>query len=292
MYESVQKPYRSTLSLSRGGGGRGVKEKDGVAQSAKEKSEAVKDVVAPSVTVESRTVSSYVRPMIEVRADVKLKDTIVAAMPKLIGEGLYTYECPMNIGSSRAKNMKKPSQAPRGVSVGPKVGFKPTKQTFRVVPKQTNANTSGGKKKDVELPKEVSNSVPFDVLNSVKNDDELGTNGGSSNLASKKADSSGSSFWNVGSSSLSTTPIVEKVDKIEKLIIDGQVTLVDDEGKLVEKFDYLGDHDSKDEMDSYGNGDYDFDPYDDDMYENQDIPDKIQEICYNLDIKVKGRKKK
>ncbi|GKE88492.1 hypothetical protein Tco_1565967, partial [Tanacetum coccineum] len=43
---------------------------------------------------------------------------------------------------------------------------------------------------------------------------------------------------------------------------------------------------------SYVNGDYDFDPYDDDMYEGQDIPDKIQDICDNLDIKVRGRKKK
>ncbi|GJZ51799.1 hypothetical protein Tco_0606314, partial [Tanacetum coccineum] len=142
-------------------------------------------------------------------------------------------ECPKNIDSGRAKNVKKPSQAPRGVLVGPKVGFKPTKQTFRVVPKQTNANTSGGKKKDVELPKEVSNLNPFDALNSV--DDDLGINGGSSNLASKNANSSGSSFWNVGSSCLSTTPIVEKIDKIEKLIIDGKVTPVDDDGKSVEK---------------------------------------------------------
>ncbi|GJR59050.1 heat shock cognate 70 kDa protein-like protein [Tanacetum coccineum] len=36
--------------------------------------------------------------------------------------------------------------------------------------------------------------------------------------------------------------------------------------------------------DSYGNGEYDYDPYDDDMYEGQDILDK----CDNLDIKVGG----
>ncbi|GKB48743.1 hypothetical protein Tco_0899496 [Tanacetum coccineum] len=72
----------------------------------------------------------------------------------------------------------------------------------------------------------------------------------SSNLSSNKADFSGSLFWNVGSSSLSTTHIVEKIDKIEKLIIDGQVTLVDDEDKPMEKVDYLGDHDSEDEMES------------------------------------------
>ncbi|GKD60006.1 hypothetical protein Tco_1297515, partial [Tanacetum coccineum] len=224
--------------------------------------------------------SSYARGMIEVQEDVELKDTILEDMPKLTGEGFST--------------LKKPSQAPR-------VCFKSTKQTFRVVPKQTNANTGGGKKKDVELPKEVSNSNPFDVLNLV--DDDLGTNGGSSNLASKNANSSGFSFWNVGSSSLSTTPIVEKIDKIKKLIIDGQVTLVDDDGKPIEKVEYLGDHDGEDDVastandmanfmasekvgygdnslleqwrDSYENGDYDFGPYDDDMYEEHDIPDKI-----------------
>ncbi|GKF59734.1 hypothetical protein Tco_0176520, partial [Tanacetum coccineum] len=39
---------------------------------------------------------------------------------------------------------------------------------------------------------------------------------------------------------------------------------------------------------SYVNGDYDFDPYDDDMYEDQDIPDKIQDICDNFDITLRG----
>ncbi|GKC65919.1 hypothetical protein Tco_1098517 [Tanacetum coccineum] len=33
--------------------------------------------------------SSYARSMIELRADVELKDTIMVAMPKLIGEGFY-----------------------------------------------------------------------------------------------------------------------------------------------------------------------------------------------------------
>ncbi|GJZ90106.1 hypothetical protein Tco_0662033 [Tanacetum coccineum] len=84
---------------------------------------------------------------------------------------------------------------------------------------------------------------PFEVLTSVDNDVELGTNGGTSNLASQEANSCGSSFWNVDSSSPSTTPIIEKINKIEKLIIDGKVTLVDDEGKPWEKVVYSGDYD-------------------------------------------------
>ncbi|GJS51186.1 stigma-specific STIG1 family protein [Tanacetum coccineum] len=158
-------------------------------------------------------------------------------------------ECPRNTDSGVAKNLKKPSQAPIGVSVGPKVGFKPAKQVYRSVFKKTKTNTSGNKKKEVEPTKEVSNSNPFNVLNSIKNDVDLGTNGRTSNLASKKANSSGSSFWNVESSSTSTTPIVEKIDKIERLIINGKVTLVDDEDKRLENVDLLGNHDSEDEVD-------------------------------------------
>nr|GEY33301.1 hypothetical protein [Tanacetum cinerariifolium] len=197
-------------------------------------------------------------------------------------------ECPNNIGSNVAKNLKKLSQAPRGVSVGPKVGFKPVKQVYRHVSKKINANNSCNKKKEVE--------------------------------SRKKANSSGSSFWNVGSSSISTTPIVKKIDKLERLIIDEKLTLVDDEGKPLEKVDYPGDRDSEDEVKlvdnemasflaskrvdygtnrlleywkkTYENADYDYDPYDDDMYVGREIHEIIQYMCDNLDIKVRGRKKK
>ncbi|GJY27180.1 hypothetical protein Tco_0401906 [Tanacetum coccineum] len=36
------------------------------------------------------SLSSYARAMIEVRADVELKDNIVVALPKITGEGYYT----------------------------------------------------------------------------------------------------------------------------------------------------------------------------------------------------------
>ncbi|GKD19248.1 hypothetical protein Tco_1208406 [Tanacetum coccineum] len=86
-----------------------------------------------------------------------------------------------------------------------------------------------------------------------ENDVDLGTNGGTSNMASKKVNSSGSSFWNVESSSTSTTPIVEKIDKIERLIIDRKDTLMDDEVKPLTKVDSSGNHDSKDEVTSVDN---------------------------------------
>ncbi|GJY20701.1 hypothetical protein Tco_0393267 [Tanacetum coccineum] len=43
--------------------------------------------------------------------------------------------------------------------------------------------------------------------------------------------------------------------------------------------------------DSYPNND-DYDPYDDDMYENHDLSEHLQSICDDLDITVRGRKKK
>ncbi|GJU35165.1 hypothetical protein Tco_1183519 [Tanacetum coccineum] len=88
--------------------------------------------------------SSYDRSLIEVWADVELKDHIMVAMPKLVEEGFYTCtihfeyewkppmyacckifghiqdECLKNIDSDVVKNMKKPNQATRGVPVGPK----------------------------------------------------------------------------------------------------------------------------------------------------------------------------
>ncbi|GJY34400.1 ribonuclease H-like domain-containing protein, partial [Tanacetum coccineum] len=90
-----------------------------------------------------------------------------------------------------------------------------------------SAPTTGSK--DVKPTKKVSNSNPFDVLNSVENDVDLGNNGGTSNLASKEANHSGSSIWNLETSSPNTTPSVDNNEKFKKLIIDGQATLVDDE---------------------------------------------------------------
>ncbi|GJY83695.1 putative reverse transcriptase domain-containing protein [Tanacetum coccineum] len=174
-------------------------------------------------------------------------------------------ECPKNIGAGETKNLKKPSQTPKGFSVGQKKGFKP-KQVYQPVLKKPTANTSRNKKKNMKPTKEVSKLNPFDVLTSVENDVNLGINEGTANLASQEANSSKSLFWN---------------------------------GKPLENVSYSGDYDSEDEValvhnemtsflakkdgygtqslleqwkESYENGDYEYDPYDDDMYEGQDIP--------------------
>ncbi|GJV20228.1 DNA helicase [Tanacetum coccineum] len=141
---------------------------------------------------------------------------------------------------------------------------------YQPVSKKPTANTSKNKKKNMEPTKEVSKSNPFEVLTSVDNDVELGTNGGTSNLASQETNSSGSSLWNVDSSSPSTTPIIEKIDKIEKLIIDGKVTLVasvDNEmASFLTKKDRHGTQSLLERWkESYENDDYEYDLYGDDM---------------------------
>ncbi|GKA77967.1 copia protein [Tanacetum coccineum] len=227
-----------------------------------------------NMCLQSWGMSSYARVMIELRADVELKDNIIVAMPKITREGLGV-----------AKNLKKPSQTSRGVSVGPKVGFKPHKE-YRPVPKKPTASPSGNKKKCVAHTNEVSNSNPFDVLNSVDNDVEFGTNGGTTNLVKNEANSSGPSFMNVENSSTSNTPIIDKIRKFEDLLIDGKAILVDEAGNPLKKVECLGDYDSEDEVASVDN----------DMARSlaseKDLPQEIQAICDNIDIRVRGRKKK
>nr|GEX27100.1 hypothetical protein [Tanacetum cinerariifolium] len=108
--------------------------------------------------------SSYAKVMIELRADVELKDNIVLVMPRIKGEGYYT----CNI-----RNLKKTSQTPKGISVGQNMRFKP-KQVFQLVSKMSTANTSGKKMNNSESTKEVSKSNPFEVLTSFDNDMDLG----------------------------------------------------------------------------------------------------------------------
>ncbi|GKC90195.1 hypothetical protein Tco_1150844 [Tanacetum coccineum] len=247
--------------------------------------------------------------MIELRADAELKDNIVVAMPKITREGHYTCnfhveyewkpprcssckvfghiheECPKNTGAGEKKTVKKPSQTSRGVSVGPKIGFKPQKE-YRHVSKKTTASSSDNKKKGVEPTIEVSNSNPFDVLNSVDNDEELGI-WGTTNLVNNEATSSGSSFMNVDNNSIGTTPIMDKIEKFENLVIDGQAILVD----KAERTGFGTQSLLEQRKDFYGNGDYDEDLYDDYMYESHDLSEEIQTICDKLDIRVRGRKK-
>ncbi|GJZ07484.1 UvrD-like helicase, ATP-binding domain, P-loop containing nucleoside triphosphate hydrolase [Tanacetum coccineum] len=191
--------------------------------------------------------SSYARAMIELRSDVELKDNIVADMPKIVEEGYYTHNiCVEYCG-----------------------------------------NVLGNKNKNVKPTNEVSKSNSFDALNLVDNDVEFGTNRGYTHLASQEANSSSSTFWNADSSSPSTTtPIIEKINKMENLIIDGKAILVNNEGKPLSKVD----DDSEDEVATVDNEMAGFLAKEDGY--GQEIPKMLQAFCNRLDINVRGRMKK
>nr|GEV48286.1 hypothetical protein [Tanacetum cinerariifolium] len=147
--------------------------------------------------------------MIELRADVQLKDTILVTMPKLIGDGFYM--CTICV-----EYEWKPHRC-SCCKVGPNVGFKPVKQVYKHVSNKNSANTSG-KMKRVEVPiKEVSISNLFDALNFLDNDDDLGTNERNSNSAEKGS-------LHVAHGSSSNTHITYNIDKIARQILDASTS--------------------------------------------------------------------
>ncbi|GJR24893.1 cytochrome P450 [Tanacetum coccineum] len=200
--------------------------------------------------------SSYSRAMIELRADVELKDTIAVAMPKLVGDGFYMF-------TIRVDYEWKPS---------------------RHVSNKNSASKSGNIKQGELSRQEVSNSNPFDALNLVEDDDNLGTNRGNSNSAGK-----GSLTVTPGSSS--TTHIAEKIDKLKRQILDEK--LIDSEVEEVfnETVGFVASTGLKSGSESgYGTKslleqwmktkvDDDYDPYDDDLYDGYDMCDNLQAIC-------------
>ncbi|GKA23836.1 zinc knuckle CX2CX4HX4C containing protein [Tanacetum coccineum] len=243
--------------------------------------------------------------MIELRADVELKDIIVVAMPNLVGEWFYMCtihveyewkpprcssckvfghvlnECPKKIIPDVVKNLNNPRQTTRGVPVGPKVIFKSTKQIYRPISNKNGASPSG-KKKHVEASRQdVINSNPFDALNSIENDDDFSTNGGISKSAGKGS-------LNVVHGSSSNTPIIDKIGKIKRRMLDDKLIFVDDDGNPLV---HMGNVDSESEVmweqwretkrdDDYG-------PCDDDLYESHDMPDHLQAIYDDLDITIR-----
>ncbi|GJY29813.1 hypothetical protein Tco_0405580 [Tanacetum coccineum] len=184
--------------------------------------------------------SSHARAMIEPRAHEELKNTIVVAMTKLVGDGFNMCTIP---------------------------------------------------------------------LNSIENDDDLGTNGGNSSSAEK-----GVTF-----SSISTTHIAERIDKIERQIIEGKLLLVDDDRKpvlkVVSTVNAYSDSEVEEVLDKhatfmastglkhssesgYGSNslweqwkgtkwDNDYNPYDDDLYDSHDMSDNLWAICDEFDIMLR-----
>ncbi|GJX08500.1 zinc finger protein ZAT5-like protein [Tanacetum coccineum] len=176
----------------------------------------------------------------------------------------------LNTSAGEKKTLKKPSQTSRGVPKG------------------------------VEHTIEVSNSDLFDVLNSGDNNGEFGTNGETNNLVNNEATSSGSSFMNIDNDGelldndgnpLVPTGIVESDSEVE-LVFDETANLkIPTSGKDRSDKGYGTNSLLEQWRDSYPDND-DYDPYDDDMYENHDLSEHLQSIYDDLDITVRGRKKK
>ncbi|GKB09609.1 hypothetical protein Tco_0837921, partial [Tanacetum coccineum] len=182
-------------------------------------------------------------------------------------------ECPKKIVLDVLKSLNNPQQVVRG---GP------------------NGTSSSGTKKQAELTRqEVSNSNPFDALNTVKNDDDLGMNRGNSKLAEK-----GVNFDVVSSEAFgspTTTPLAERISDLERQMMDGKLVLVDDDGKPIKNVDDPVNANSDSEVDEAFNETasfmastktYDKDLYDDDEFD--DLTDAQLKFANTIDINLRG----
>ncbi|GJS97098.1 hypothetical protein Tco_0804066, partial [Tanacetum coccineum] len=235
----------------------------------------VANYVRNNWVIENGPWSSYARTLIDVRADVELKNNIVVAMSKLVEEGFYTCtirveygwkpprcacckifghvqdECPKIIDSDLVKNMKKPSYATRGVLVGPKVGFQPVKQVYRQVFKKTMSTLVVKRKKYVEPTIEFVIQTHLLCLIRLKMMLIWVQMVGIQIWLVKRPIlvDPRSGMWNLVALVL---PLLLKKLKMERLIIDGKGILMD-KGKPLTKVDPLDDHDSEDEVASVDN---------------------------------------
>ncbi|GJY06895.1 hypothetical protein Tco_0373949 [Tanacetum coccineum] len=248
--------------------------------------------------------SSYARILIEIDVCNDFGDNLVMAVPNLERTG-YTKEI------IRVEHEWKPPRCSTCFIFGHLLDHCP-KAPKRVVNKMDKGKGGSSGADDegfVEVKKKKSSgngtfslSNSFEALNvgnSVSEEVETGN----------KASTSG-----VQEEGQSSTPLVEKINMFEKQLLEGKCVLVDDDGKPLKKEDsedkieyvdnemasYLASkssrvgHGTKSLLEQWRetNVNDDYDPYDDDMYEGQDIPENIQSICANLDMKVRARMKK
>nr|GEW24576.1 uncharacterized mitochondrial protein AtMg00810-like [Tanacetum cinerariifolium] len=190
--------------------------------------------------------SSYVRVIVELRADMELKYNIVVAMPEITREGHYTCNVRVenNTCAGEKKTVKKHSQTSRGVLNG-------------VVPTV-----------------DVSNSNPFDAFNSVDNDEEFGTNGGTTNLVNNEDTSSKLRLLDNYGNPLFPTGIMESDSEVDVVFDETTNLRISTSGKDESDKGYGTNILLEQWRDSYLDND-DYVTYDDDMYENHDLPEHL-----------------
>ncbi|GJW31731.1 hypothetical protein Tco_0051763 [Tanacetum coccineum] len=141
-----------------------------------------------------------------------------------------------------------------------------------------------------------------DFLMNVKNHRQVvrGVQNGPNTSGNKKQDGLNSQESSKAFDRPTTTFIAERINDLERQMLDGKLVLVDDDEKPLKKIDSLVDSDSDSNSEVEENKslleqwkktivDDDYDPYDDDdVYDGHDISENLQAICDHCDIKVCG----
>ncbi|GKC41995.1 hypothetical protein Tco_1059717 [Tanacetum coccineum] len=175
----------------------------------------------------------------------------------------------MNTGAGEKKTVKKPSQTSRGLSVGPKMGFKPQKE-YRPVTKKPTASSIGNKKKGVEPTIECASNTPISAkIDKIERQISEGK--------FRLLDNDGNP--------LVPTGIVESDSEVELVFPETANLRIPMSGKDKSDKGYATNRLLKQWRDSYPDND-DYDPYDDDMYENHDLSEHLQSICDDLEYHV------
>ncbi|GJT13046.1 putative RNA-directed DNA polymerase [Tanacetum coccineum] len=147
----------------------------------------------------------YARAMIELRADVDLRDTIVVDIPKFSGEGFTT----------RTIHVEYEWAPPKyAASRGPQVGLKPKSNfVYRSVPTKKAAKANGNPK--VQTANKATTPIlnSFDALSTLVDEEEGGGN---------------------QTPSTNVTPLVAKINEPERRILDEKLVLVNKHGKPLE----------------------------------------------------------
>ncbi|GJR28785.1 putative reverse transcriptase domain-containing protein [Tanacetum coccineum] len=183
--------------------------------------------------------SSYAKVMIELRADVELKDNIVVAMPRIKGDGYYT--CNIRVEYE---------WKPLGVHIARFLDM-----SMRNVQRISYTANTRGRMNNPKSTKEVN----------------LG-------------------LW-IMMGTLVPMGIVESDSEVEVVFDETANLRISTSGKDGSDKGYDTNSLLEQWRDSYPDND-DYDPYDDDMYENHDMSEHLQSIYDDLNITVRGREKK
>nr|GEV60475.1 hypothetical protein [Tanacetum cinerariifolium] len=189
--------------------------------------------------------SSYARVMIELQADVELKIALSWLCLKLLGRPLYIPVPKKTIDSSIGDKKKgvKPTIEVSNSNPFYVLNLVDNDEDLAIdgqailVDKAGNPlkSLSGTKKQAGLTRQETSISNPFDVLNVIENNDELGTNGENLKLAEKGANpdvvSSAHETSSEAFGSPNTTPLVARINDLERKMLDEKLVLLDDDEK-------------------------------------------------------------